>query len=167
MIKITKLLFLFLLISYVYGLYKLNIKRCSEYDDYSINYLRYQYDYKHYPQFCNYNSNNFNIKNIEYLRYGLENYWYDCNYINDENNINLWENMWYDYGSCTDLNQYEYFNKTMILFYNVKKTNYNCYYYNYIEYCDYYYDDNLEEILNYNIIKLNKFINNNRQKIIK
>ena len=154
MIKIRKLLCLLLLISYVYGIYKLNIKKCNEYDDYSINYLRYEYDYKgHYPKFCDYNNKKFDLNNIEYLAYGLENYWYNCNNMDkknyNENNIKLWENMWYDYGSCTDLNQYEYFNKTMILFYNIEKKYENCYYGG--QYCDYYYDNNLEKINNNNL----------------
>ena len=43
-----------ILINNTFGLYKLNVKKCNEYDDYSINYFRYQYDINHYPQFLEY-----------------------------------------------------------------------------------------------------------------
>ena len=120
--KNIKLFVLLVLVSYVYGIYKLNVVRCDGYDDYSINYLRYQYDYKHYPQFCDYNNNKFEFNNIEYLGYSLERYWSACNseYLDiksyNQKKINLWKNMWYDFGSCSNLNQYDYFNKSMIYF---------------------------------------------------
>ena len=147
-----KLISLLFLINYVVGIYKLNIIRCSEYDDYSINYLRYQYDYKHFPQFCDFNYNKFEFSNIEYLGFTLERYWRACNNENldiksyNQKNLNLWENMWYDYGTCSSLNQYDYFNKSMILFYNLDHKYKNCFYYNYIEYCNYYYNNKLEPI---------------------
>ena len=34
----------------------------------------------------------------------------------------------------------------MILFYNLNHKYKNCFYYNYIEYCNYYYNDELEPI---------------------
>ena len=152
MYKITKSFFLLILVSYVYGIYKLNIVRCNGYDDFSINYLRYQYDYKHYPQFCDYNNNKFEFNNIEYLGYSLERYWSACNNENldiksyNQKTINLWENVWYDFGSCSNLNQYDYFNKSMILFYNLNHKYNNCFYYDYVEYCNYYYNDDLQPI---------------------
>ena len=60
--------------------------------------------------------------------------------------INLWENVWYDFGSCSNLNQYDYFNKSMILFYNLNHKYKNCFYYDYLEYCNYYYNDDLQPI---------------------
>ncbi len=150
MYKITKLFFSLILISCVYGIYKLNIVRCNDNDNYSINYLRYQYDYKHYPQFCDYNNNKFELNNIEYLLYSLEYYWSGCNY---EKKINLWEDMWYDFGTCSGVNQYNYFNKTMILFYNLEDKYKNCFYYNYVEYCNYYYNNDFTPIYDYNNLR--------------
>ena len=155
MYKIRKLLFLLsllILVSYVYGIYKLNIIRCNECENYSINYLRYQYDFKHYPLYCDYNNNKFEFNNIEYLGFTLEIYWSACNNENldsrlhNQKNLNLWENMWYNYGSCSNLNQYDYFNKSMILFENLDNKYENCFYYKYIEYCNYYY--NVKKITN-------------------
>ena len=112
MYKIRKLLFLLsllILVSYVYGIYKLNIIRCNECENYSINYLRYQYDFKHYPLYCDYNNNKFEFNNIEYLGFTLEIYWSACNNENldsrlhNQKNLNLWENMWYNYGCCSIL----------------------------------------------------------------
>ena len=147
-----KLLFLLILNSYVYGIYKLNIHICNNYNDYSINYLRYQYDYKHYPLFCDYKNNKFEFNNIKYLGFNLERYWSACNDENldrisyNKKNLNLWKNIWYYYGSCTNLDEYNYFNKTMFLFENINKKKENCYYNNNIEYCNYYYNDKFELI---------------------
>ena len=159
MYKNIRLFLLLFLVSYVYGIYKLNIIRCNGYDDYSINYLRYQYDYKHYPQLCDYNNNKFEFNNIEYLGYSLERYWSACNNEKldiksyNQKTINLWENMWYDFGSCSNLNQYDYFNKSMILFYNLNHKYKNCFYYNYVEYCNYYYNDDFKLMYDYNNLR--------------
>jgi len=136
-----------ILINNTFGLYKLNVKKCNEYDDYSINYFRYQYDINHYPQFCNYNNKQYNFYNIENIAYSLERFWYSCNnenldiYSYNQKNLQLWENMWYNFGSCSGFSQYRYFNISMLLFYNYKPKFQNCYYDK--SYCDYYYDDEM------------------------
>ena len=143
----NKTLFFFILIHSVYAIYKLNVRKCTEYDDYSINYFRYQYNFKYYPQFCDYNHNQFEFNNIAFMKYSLDEYWHACDYeyFNEPSfqlkNIYSWRDMWHDYGSCTPFNQYRYFNISMILFYNYKHKFKNCYYDG--QYCDYYYDDNM------------------------
>ena len=145
-----KWIFFLILIHIVSGIYKLNIRRCRDYDDYSINYLRYQYDFKYYPQFCDYKDKEFEINNVEFMKYSLDEYWPACNYEYKtessfyKKNELLWEDIWNDYGSCTPFSQYRYFNISIILFYNYKPKFKNCYYDN--QYCDYYYDDNLFSI---------------------
>lgn len=147
MIKFFKVVFFFILVPCVYTMYKLNIRRCNEYDDYSINYFRYQYDFKYYPQFCDYNHKQFEFNHIEFMKYSLDEFWHACDYEYnseysfDKKNELLWEDIWYNYGSCTPFSQYRYFNISMILFYNYKPKFKNCYYDG--QYCDYYYDDKL------------------------
>ena len=142
-----KILFFLILLHIVFGMYKLNVRRCNEYDDYSINYLRYQYDFKYYPQFCNFGDKQFEMNDLEFMRYSLDKFWYACNYeykkesLFYKKNELLWKDMWNDYGSCTQFSQYRYFNISIILFYNYKPKFKNCYYDN--QYCDYYYDDKL------------------------
>ena len=138
------------LIGNVLSMYKLNVRKCRFNDDYSINYLRYQYDFKYYPQFCDYKDKQFEINNLNWMKYSLNEYWYACDYeynnvsLLEEKNKLLWEDIWYDYGSCTAFSQYRYFNISIILFYNYKPKLKNCYYEN--QYCDYYYDDNLYSV---------------------
>ena len=142
-----KILFFLILLHIVSGMYKLNVRRCNEYDDYSINYLRYQYDFKYYPQFCDYANNKFEINNLDFMKYSLDEFWYACDYEYKKEssfykkNELFWKDIWYDYGSCTPFSQYRYFNISIILFYNYRPKFKNCYYDNL--YCDYYYDDKL------------------------
>ena len=117
-----------------------------------ISFLRYQYDYKHYPQFCNYNNNQFSENDIEYMRINLELDYglcdYDLKYTNltkyDTHTLYL-ENIWYDFGSCTNMNIYDYFNKTLVLFYQNRKKMYNCYYDDYT--CKQYFNNNFELLI--------------------
>ena len=99
-----KILFFLILLHIVSGMYKLNVRRCNEYDDYSINYLRYQYDFKYYPQFCNYEDKQFEINNLEFMRYSLDEFWYACDYEYKKNHhfikkMNYSGKDIYDYGS--------------------------------------------------------------------
>lgn len=147
--------FLYFLVNSTFGLYKLSIRKCDPSDNYSINYLRYQYDYKHYPQFCNYN-NKFDEKNIDFMKYSLEKFWYHCDYeynnlnISDiDKNIIFWKDIWYDYGTCSKLEQYNYFNLSLILFYNYKPIFKKCYFDD--QYCEHFYDNIKNIDLDYEI----------------
>ena len=158
-----KLLYLNLLIilNCTFAFYKMGIKKCKYNDDFSIDYFRYQYDHKHYPQFCDYKNNNFDLKSIDYMRYTLDRYWYTCenDYTNTnvseyEKNILLWKDNWYDFGSCSKFNQYEYFNVSLILYYNFQKSFKNCYYNDH--YCDQVFDDDLKPLKYNNYVNLPK-----------
>ena len=46
-----KVIFFLILIHIVCGMFKLSVRKCKPYDDYSINYFRYQYDFKYYHNF--------------------------------------------------------------------------------------------------------------------
>ena len=162
------LFIILLIINLTSGLFKLSVRKCTPNDDYSINYLRYQYDYKHYPQFCDYNNKHFDEKNIEYMKYSLDRFWYPCDYeYNNLNisffdkNIHFWKNIWYDYGSCSKLDQYDYFNTSLVLFYNYKSIFKNCYFED--QYCEHYYE-NIENYIGNNLIQIKTdFIPNNQK----
>ena len=144
----------------------MRIKKCNIDDYYSIDYLRYQYDYKHYPQFCNFNYNIFDTNSVDFMKFSLEKFWFPCDNEYKINNIStndrfymLWKDIWFDYGSCSNFNQYEYFNKSLILYYNFKKYFKKCYYNDY--YCEQYFDNNLKIIDD----NFNDRLTNNLKKI--
>ena len=105
------------------AIYYLYLHKCNPNSDFTIEFLRKQYDDKHYPIYCN---KNYEYNNIKYMKYNLNHDFIDCD--NKKNNLNYLENIWNLYGSCTDLDNYNYFNKSLVLFYNYSKllNHYNC-----------------------------------------
>jgi len=128
--KLFKIILFLLFLNNTNSLYNLIIKKCDGFNEPVIDYLRYQYDYTHYPIYCIKNNEKFNFNNIKYMYYSLLHNWYACDedfkYLNmsiKDKNLYLWELIWNNYGSCSEYNMYDYFNKTFILFYQ----NYNYY----------------------------------------
>ena len=114
------------------SIYILYLRKCNILEPYMLSYLRYQYDSKHYPQFCNYNDK-FDVNKIKHMEINLEMDWYICDYdyINEnltkyEKHYKYLESIWYDFGTCSNMDQYHYFNKTFELFYWYKERFYDC-----------------------------------------
>ncbi len=120
------------------SIYVIYLRKCNYNDEYMISRLQYQYDIEHYPIYCNSNTNKFDLNNIEHMRINLEQDWgiceydYKYEYINNYNKHNkLIEDIWYNYGSCTNMTMFEYYNKTLELFYWYKHKFYDCVYNNF------------------------------------
>ena len=128
------------------SIYVLYLKKCNDNSNYIIDFLRYQYDIKHYPIYCN---NKFEYNNIKYMSYNLNHDFNNCNHLNKKNtikdNILYWKYIYNMYGSCSNFENYEYFNKTLQLFYKHNKliNNYNCIHNNY---CKIVFNNNFKYI---------------------
>ena len=139
-----KLLFIILfnfIINYSYSLtniYKipdtyfyLYTKKCNNYNNISIDFLRYQYNYKYFPEYCINNKyyDIFDNRKIDYMIQDLFGYWHPClNNIYIRNNAeyremlyNYWADIYNRYGSCTNMNVYDYFNYSIKIFNKYKK----------------------------------------------
>tara|TARA_Y100000389_G_C17179836_1_gene373412 strand:- start:103 stop:540 length:438 start_codon:yes stop_codon:yes gene_type:complete len=139
-----KLLFIILfnlIINYSYSLqtiykipnknYYLYTKKCDNYNNISIDFVRYQYNYKNYPEFCINNKyyDIFDNRKIDYMILYLYTYWHPClNNIYIRNNAeykeilyDYWADIYNRYGSCTDMNVYDYFNYSITIFNKYKK----------------------------------------------
>ena len=79
----------------------------------SIHGLWPQYNKNQYPTFCN--KVDFDIKKLDLILSELEKYWYSYNKKDDEN---FWKHEWEKHGSCmfTEMNEFDYFNKTLELY---------------------------------------------------
>ena len=69
-------------------------------------------DYKNggYPSFCK--KVNFDPSNLQYITGQLDIFWYS----EMEKNNKFWEHEYKKHGSCTTLNEYDYFNTTLQLY---------------------------------------------------
>lgn len=78
----------------------------------SIHGLWPQYSKNKYPSFCK--KVDFNIETLNPILKELNENWYS----NTEKNEEFWKHEWEKHGSCvfSDINEYEYFNKTLDLF---------------------------------------------------
>jgi len=84
----------------------------KETEGWSIHGLWPQYNKNQYPSFCR--EVNFDIKKLEPILKDLNEKWYS----EDNKNENFWKHEWEKHGSCmfTELNELEYFEKTLELF---------------------------------------------------
>lgn len=131
------LFLLFYNLYFIDAFYYLYLHKCDSKQHFTIEYLRYQYDNKHYPMFCN--NQKFILQNIKYMQHNLNYDFIDCY----KKNKLYWENIWNMYGSCTDLDIYNYFNKSLILFYKYNNllNHYNCVH---DKYCVLRFNDNFQ-----------------------
>tara|TARA_B100001094_G_C18034599_1_gene721851 strand:+ start:506 stop:922 length:417 start_codon:yes stop_codon:yes gene_type:complete len=134
-----KFLIIFINLVFVNSFFYLYLEKCNTNSDFSIDFLRYQYDDKHYPIYCN---KKFEFNNIKYMYYNLKYDLIDCEKKKINYNDYL-KNIWDLYGSCSNLDNYNYFNKTLTLFYRDNKllNNYNCKHH---KHCIIKYKDNFE-----------------------
>ena len=101
-------------------------KKCNNYNNISIDFLRYQYNYKHYPEYCINNKyyDIFDNRKIDYMIQDLFAYWHPClNNIYIRNNAeyneilyDYWGDIYNRYGSCTNMNVYDYFNYSINIY---------------------------------------------------
>lgn len=131
-ILISLIFFIHVVLSYNYKIPYTNnylyIKKCDNYNNISIDFIRYQYNSKYYPIYCTI-KDNFDNRKIDYILSELHTYWHPClNNIYIKNNIeyqnilyNYWEDIYNKYGSCTNMDVYEYFNYTINKFYLYNK----------------------------------------------
>ena len=117
------ILLLLLFIQNTLSIYNLIVKKCEGFNEPVIDLMRYQYDYIHYPIYCPTNKK-YNFNNIKYMYYSLSHNWFAChedfknmNMSNNDKNHYLWKSIWDNYGSCTTYDMYNYFNKTIVFFY--------------------------------------------------
>ena len=114
----------FLIINLIFSnaYYYLYMHKCNPYADFTIEFLRKQYDDKHYNVYCN---EDFEYNNIKFMQYNLNHDFIDCN---NKNNLDYWKSIYNFYGSCSNLDTYDYFNKSLVLFYKYHNllNNYNC-----------------------------------------
>ena len=84
----------------------------KETEGWSIHGLWPQYNKNQYPTFCK--NVNFDIKKLEPILKELNEKWYSI----EEKNENFWKHEWEKHGSCMfiELNELEYFEKTLELF---------------------------------------------------
>ena len=84
----------------------------KETEGWSIHGLWPQYNKNQYPSFCR--EVNFDINKLEPILKDLNEKWYS----EDNKNENFWKHEWEKHGSCmfTELNELEYFEKTLELF---------------------------------------------------
>ena len=90
-----------------------------ENDSWCIHGLWPQYDINSYPVFCK--NVSFNPKLLDPIYSDLNKYWHSDRGSND----NFWEHEWKKHGSCMfiNMNEFNYFNKTLELFKQVKELN--------------------------------------------
>lgn len=142
-------LIFFILFSLVNGEYYLYLKKCDFSERHSVAFLRYQYDEIHYPQYCP-NEYTFDENYITTMLYNLDMDWFSCDsYINDnitkfDKNLLYWKSIWLDFGTCTHLSPYYYFNRTLQIFYWWESKFYDCH--NDNVNCKQKFDDNLSLI---------------------
>ena len=134
-----KLFLLFFNLYFVNAFYYLYMHKCNADADFTIEFLRYQYDNKHYPIYCN--NKDFKYNNIKYMKHNLNHDFIDCD--DKKNNLNYLNHIWKMYGSCTNLDNYNYFNKSLVLLYNHSKllNHYNCKHH---KHCIFKYNNNFE-----------------------
>ena len=79
---------------------------------FSIHGLWPQTTIDSYPEYCK--KVTFDINALNPIMSQLKNFWYST----QEKNEDFWEHEWEKHGSCvfSDINEYEYFNKTLDLF---------------------------------------------------
>jgi len=84
----------------------------KETEGWSIHGLWPQYNKNQYPSFCR--EVNFDINKLEPILKDLNEKWYS----EDNKNENFWKHEWEKHGSCmfTELDEFEYFEKTLELF---------------------------------------------------
>ena len=84
----------------------------KETEGWSIHGLWPQYNKNQYPSFCR--EVNFDINKLEPILKDLNEKWYS----EDNKNENFWKHEWEKHGSCmfTELDELEYFEKTLELF---------------------------------------------------
>lgn len=111
--------------------YYLHTIKCNYNNNISIYFIRYQYNYKNYPEYCinNKHYDVFDNRKIDYMLYDLYLYWHPClNNIYIRNNAeykeilyDYWGDIYNRYGSCTNMNVYDYFNYSIKIFHQYKK----------------------------------------------
>lgn len=143
---------LLLLLQFTQSIFVLYTRKCPHDNNFMISYLRYQYDMKHYPQFCKYD-NLLDLREIDYMFYNFDidmnickhELLLDDNLPEDHKKYKYIENIWYNYGSCTKLEPYYYFNYTFRLFYKYHSKFKNCH--EIQKNCKYIFNDNLLEYI--------------------
>jgi len=108
--------------NYLTGILNLNLKKkdekfyylslIKEEKGWSIHGLWPQYSLKQYPTFCK--KVTFDVKKLDNIIDELNTKWYS----NKEKNEKFWQHEWEKHGSCMfiEINEFDYFNKTLELF---------------------------------------------------
>ena len=97
-----------------YFTYFLALQKCTPNSNYTIHGLWIDYYRGGYPQNCNL-SNKFYLNQLEPIKKDLNSYWYSCS----DNSESFWKHEWLKHGTCfyPKLNVFNYFNKTLNLFF--------------------------------------------------
>ena len=100
---------------------------------YSIHGLWPEYDKKHYPSYCH--KTEFYEKEIQPIEDLMHKYWRST--IKPRNDTYFWEHEWKKHGVCMyeKMTEFEYFNKTLSLFFQAQANNF-------FEECPNYYINN-------------------------
>jgi ribonuclease I len=88
----------------------LALDRNSTDHDFTIHGLWCQYDKEHYPEFCS--KEKFNVTSIDPILNDMNKYWFSFYGNNEE----FWGHEWSKHGTCSTLNQFNFFNETLDLY---------------------------------------------------
>lgn len=100
-----------------YNYYDLTMQKCDKTAPYSIHGLWPEITNTSWPQYCN-TSEHFNLTSLLPLVPEMKQYWYSC----EESNPLFWKHEWLKHGTCTNMTEFEFFNKTLTL-YRYVRTN--------------------------------------------
>ncbi len=100
---------------YNFNYYNFALLKCDQSANFTIHGLWPTIDEYDWPQYCN-TSSYFNETAIEILQPELQSYWTSC-YQTD---LKFWGHEWLKHGTCTNLTEFEYFRKTLDLYYFVR-----------------------------------------------
>ena len=99
----------------VYNYYELAVQKWCD-STFMIHGLWPQINSSAYPEYCK--SVNYTYPTDTLLE-NMEAYWHGCD-------DDLWEHEWQKHGSCTDMDEYSFFNTTINLFLDNQKLLDNC-----------------------------------------
>ncbi len=99
---------------YVYAL-----TRKNTHNPFTIHGLWCQYDEHHWPEYCT--KDQFNLTKLEPLQDKLNKYWIS----DEESNEDFWKHEWEKHGTCTTMDEFQFFNKTLLLYDTLLKDGLN------------------------------------------